>query len=120
MLQAVVDRMSRHSFTLKGGAVALATAALGIAFQHDAPDMAFFGAVLVTAVAALDVYYLRLERAARSLFDKVRGASGPSDFNMNLNAELAEVSGICRTACRPSIWGLYGPLAAALLLAFLL
>ena len=75
MIQSIIDRMGKNSFSLKGWSVGIMIAIYAFAGQN------YNKAVIVTLIPLiifwiLDSYYLMLERKYRRLYD---------DFDMNFN-----------------------------------
>ena len=85
MIQSIIDRMGKNSFSLKGWAVGVMAAIYAFAGQN------FNKAVIVTLIPLiifwiLDSYYLMLERKYRRLYDEVRNKDNNKiDFDMNFN-----------------------------------
>lgn len=85
MIQSVIDRMGKNSFSLKGWAVGVMVAIYAFAGQN------YNKAVIVTLIPLiifwiLDSYYLMLERKYRRLYDEVRKKDNNKiDFDMNFN-----------------------------------
>ena len=85
MIQSIIDRMGKNSFSLKGWSVGVMVAIYAFAGQN------YNKAVIVTLIPLiifwiLDSYYLMLERKYRRLYDEVRNKSNDKiDFDMNSN-----------------------------------
>ncbi len=71
MIQAVIDRMGRNSFLLKGWSISLVAALLGLAVDKANGDFAVIAAGGATVLALLDGYYLAVERRYRDLYNEV-------------------------------------------------
>lgn len=71
MIQAVISRLAGQSTTVKGWSITLTGALLGYGASTATPLLAFIAGYVVMAFAALDGYYLSLERAYRALFTDV-------------------------------------------------
>lgn len=85
MIQSIIDRMGKNSFSLKGWAVGVMVAIYAFAGQN------YNKAVIVTLIPLiifwiLNAYYLMLERKYRRLYDEVRNKNNDKiDFDMNFN-----------------------------------
>lgn len=85
MIQGVIDRMGRNSFSLKEWAVGIMIAVYAFAGESNVK------AVIVTIAPLLvfwfiDTYYLTMERKYRCLYDEVRNKDESAiDFSMNPN-----------------------------------
>jgi hypothetical protein len=71
MIQAVISRLAGQSTTVKGWSITLTGALLGYGASTRTPLIAFVAGYAVIAFAALDGYYLALERGYRSLYTEV-------------------------------------------------
>ena len=85
MIQGIIDRMGRNSFSLKEWSIGIMIAIFAFAGKNT------HKAVIITLIPLivfwfLDAYYLMLERKFRALYDDVRLKDESSiDFNMNFN-----------------------------------
>ena len=83
MIQGIIDRMGRNSFSLKEWSIGIMIAIFAFAGKNT------HKAVIITLIPLivfwfLDAYYLMLERKFRALYDDVRLKDESSiDFNMN-------------------------------------
>ena len=69
LIQGVINRLAGNSFLLKGWSVTL-VAGLSVLARRDTGDSyAWLAAFVVGVFAALDAFYLALERAYRRLYD---------------------------------------------------
>ena len=122
MLQEPICRMSTISAIFKGF---VATIVAGIsAISYSSTNIWILGLSFlpVLVFAVLDIYYLKLERKFRFLFDQVRLDEHEIDFSMKLTNDPVE---IIRTKARtwdciksPSIY-LFYPLMLLVLVAVL-
>lgn len=92
-IQAAITRMASSSFLLKGWAVTLATALLGLNLDQLSISVGATACSAIVLFWGLDAYYLYLERAFRRLYDAVlAGARGPSEpvpvYSMDVRAYL--------------------------------
>lgn len=124
MLQEPICRMSTISAIFKGFA---ATIVAGISvISYTTTNMWILGLSFlpVLAFAILDVYYLKLERKFRFLFDQVRLDKHNVDFSMSLTKDPLEIiSAKARTwDCikSPSIYLFYPLMLSILLVVFVL
>ena len=85
MIQGIIDRMGRNSFSLKEWSIGIMIAIFAFAGKNT------HKAVIITLIPLivfwfLDAYYLMPERKFRALYDDVRLKDESSiDFNMNFN-----------------------------------
>lgn len=119
MLQEPICRMSTISAIFKGFAATIVAGISVISYVSINIWILGLSFLPVLAFAALDVYYLKLERKFRFLFDQVRMDEHEIDFSMKLtNNPLEVISAKARTLdCikSPSIY-LFYPLMMAILI----
>lgn len=86
MIQGIIDRMGRNSFSLKEWSIGIMIAIFAFAGKNT------HKAVIITIISLvvfwfLDAYYLMLERKFRALYDDVRlNDEDRIDFSMNFNS----------------------------------
>lgn len=118
MLQEPICRMSTISAIFKGFAATIVAGISAIAYETTNIWVLGLSFLPVLSFAVLDVYYLKLERKFRFLFDQVRLDKHEIDFSMKLtNDPLDIISAKARTLdCikSPSIY-LFYPLMIAIL-----
>ena len=93
MLQAIISRMARNSFLLKGWNVVLVSAIFALASTESKSALVFLAYLPAVMFWLLDGYFLRQERLFRKLYDKVRATSeNEIDFSMNTAPVDTEVA----------------------------
>jgi hypothetical protein len=113
-LQAAIGRMAGQSFLIKGWAVTLAAAALGLAVK-EGTTFALIGLLPVAIFWLLDAYFLALEHGFRHLFREAverdnRGEAPTFDMTPAHARPLA----ILRCAARPVVFLVHAPLVVTL------
>lgn len=120
ILQEPICRMSTISAIFKGFAATIVAGISAISYASTNIWVLGLSFLPVLAFAVLDVYYLKLERKFRFLFDQVRMDKHEIDFSMKLtNDPLEIISAKARTwDCikSPSIY-LFYPLMLLILVA---
>lgn len=120
MLQEPICRMSTISAIFKGFAATIVASISSISYLSTNTWVLGLSFLPVLAFAVLDVYYLKLERKFRFLYDQVRTDNHEIDFSMKLtNDPLEIISAKARTQdCikSPSIY-LFYPLMLLILIA---
>ena len=120
MLQEPICRMSTISAIFKGFAATIVAGISAISYASTNIWVLGLSFLPVLAFAVLDVYYLKLERKFRFLFEQVRMDKHEIDFSMKLtNDPLENNSAKARTwDCikSPSIY-LFYPLMLLILVA---
>ena len=83
MVQDVISRLAGQSTTVKGWSITVTGALLGYGASTGSAALALIAAWAVVAFAALDAYYLSLERAYRAHYEAaVAGAIADWDLNI--------------------------------------
>jgi hypothetical protein len=123
MLQELICRMSTISAIFKGFAATIVAGISAISYSTTNIWVLGLSFLPVFAFAILDIYYLKLERKSRFLFDQVRLDKHDVDFSMKLTIDPLEIiSAKARTwDCikSPSIY-LFYPLMLLVLAAVLI
>lgn len=123
MLQEPICRMSTISAIFKGFAATIVAGISVISYSTTNIWVLGLSFLPVFAFAILDIYYLKLERKFRFLFDQVRLDKHDIDFSMKLTSDPLEIiSARARTwDCikSPSIY-LFYPLMLLVLAAILI
>lgn len=123
MLQEPICRMSTISAIFKGFAATIVAGISAISYSTTNVWILGLSFLPVLAFAILDVYYLKLERKFRFLFEQVRQDEHDIDFSMKLTTDPLE---IIRAKARtwdciksPSIY-LFYPLMVLILLVVMI
>lgn len=82
MIQATIDRMSTSSAIFKGFAATIVAGVSAISFGDINKWILLLSFTPVLCFLILDVYYLRLERRFRYLYDSVRMGEKEVDFDL--------------------------------------
>lgn len=132
LIQGVIGRLGNDAFVVKGWAVTVVGALLGLAVNSEDSDLALVSVLPTLAFWGLDTYFLRSERLFRALYDQVRtgsdavepffmGATSEPFLSLVSEGENRHITSWWRTALRPTLWILYATLiAAGALVAFLI
>ena len=123
MLQEPICRMSTISAILKGFSATIVAGISAISYASTNILVLGLSFLPVLAFAVLDVYYLKLERKFRFLFNQVRTDKHEIDFSMELTNDPIEIISAKARAwdCikSPSIY-LFYPLMLLILLAVII
>lgn len=124
MLQEPICRMSTISAIFKGFSATIVAGISAISYASTNIWVLGLSFLPVLAFAVLDVYYLKLERKFRFLFDQVRTDKHEIDFSMKLTNDPMEIiSAKARTwDCikSPSIYLFYPLMIAILVIVMIL
>lgn len=91
MLQEPICRMSTISAIFKGFAATIVAGISVISYSTTNVWVLALSFLPVLAFAIMDVYYLKLERKFRFLFDQVRQDKHDIDFSMKLTNDPVEI-----------------------------
>lgn len=91
MLQEPICRMSTISAIFKGFAATIVAGISTISYSTTNLWVLGLSFLPVLAFAIMDIYYLKLERKFRFLFDQVRKDNHAIDFSMDLTSDSAEI-----------------------------
>ena len=119
-IQDVITRMNSNSFSLKGLMITI-VAALGAFFvgNYDQSTAIIYLGIAILLVVIfwfLDSFYLKMERQYRKLYDDA--VEGKADL-YKMNADDYEVC-YCSILFSKTIWPLYIPVLATLIVAIIL
>lgn len=120
MIQEPICRMSTISAIFKGFA---ATIVAGIAaLTYDETNVWILGLSFVPVIvfSFLDIYYLKIEKKYRFLYEQVRVGAHEIDFSMQLTRDnVVAKSRILDCIKSPSIWLFYPIMFAILIIVFI-
>lgn len=71
MIQDVVTRLAGYSATVKNFCITVVAGAIVATYAGNKADLLWIAVIAVILFAALDAYYLALERSFRAFYDKV-------------------------------------------------
>ena len=124
MLQEPICRMSTISAIFKGFAATIVAGISAISYSTINVWILGLSFLPVLAFAVMDIYYLKLERKYRFLFDQVRLDQHDVDFSMKLTNDSLEIlNAKARTwDCikSPSIFLFYPLMLLVLIVVFIL
>ena len=121
MIQSIVERMGRNSFTIKAGTLTLFAALVAATLGIDQWMLSAFGIIPLIILWGLDAFYVRQERLFRCLYDTVRTGS-PSEigsssyFSMDTTQMKSSTKGLLGTMFSRTLPGFYLVLLAGLIL----
>ena len=91
MLQEPICRMSTISAIFKGFAATIVAGISAISYSSTNIWILGLSFLPVLVFSVLDIYYLKLERKFRFLFDQVRSDEHEIDFSMKLTHDPVEI-----------------------------
>ena len=122
LIQEPIGRLSTASSIFKGFTATIVTGTAALSYSDIKLVVLILTFIPILAFAALDLYYLQLERLYRGLYDEVRKGNHPVDFQIvpprdKRFIKLSRAS-IWRCMSSPSIW-LFYPAMFIILIAIL-
>ena len=115
LIQSVVDRQGRNSFSLKGWSVIIVTAILAISFEACGSRLVWLAFVPAFSFWGLDAYYLLQERLFRKLYDAVRSGEKVEPFSMDCSDYISKVDSWLKIAFSVSVLGFHLPIVLVIL-----
>ncbi|MDD3414362.1 MAG: hypothetical protein PHY47_10205 [Lachnospiraceae bacterium] len=103
MIQGNIERMSTSSAIFKGFAATIVAGIATISFQEVSSWILGMSFIPVLSFVLLDLYYLRLERSYRFLYENVRKGKSEDYFSLKLMKMSASEKKISRTRVRDLI-----------------
>lgn len=111
MLQEPIGRMSTISAVFKGFTATIVAGVVTVARSNMNILMILVSFLLILAFAILDIYYLKLERKFRYIFNQVRLDKHDIDFSMQITLNSDEIvlakAGVWECIKSPSIYLFY-------------
>lgn len=121
MIQEPICRMSTTSAIFKGFAASIVAGVAALTYYEVNTLVLGLSFVPVILFFLLDIYYLRLEKKYRYLYEQVRMGIHVVDFSMKLTKDNKAAKSRIVDCCKsPSIWLFYPVLIAILVAVFLL
>mgnify|MGYP000792865242 CR=1 FL=1 len=116
MIQEPIGRMSTASAIFKGFSATIVAGIAALSYGEVNTFILGLSFVPVILFAFLDIYYLRLEKKYRFLYEQVRRDIHEVDFSMELSDDDKEAEArIWDCIKSPSIWLFYPAMIAILL-----
>lgn len=91
MIQEPICRMSTMSAIFKGFSATIVAGISAISYSTVNIYILLLSFFPILAFVAIDIYYLKLERKFRFLFEQVRTGTHPIDFSMELTKDPGEI-----------------------------
>lgn len=82
MIQNIIDRMSTTSSIIKGFCATIVSGIFAISFTDISKWILLLIVIPILCFLILDIYYLRLEKCFRALYNAVRGGEKEVDFDL--------------------------------------
>ncbi|MBN1180339.1 MAG: hypothetical protein JXD18_14090 [Anaerolineae bacterium] len=121
MIQEIINRMARNSFSVKEWSVILVSALFALAAGDSNPQFVYLAYFPAAAFWFLDGYYLWQERLYRKLYDEVRKLGESSiDFSMDTSSVTDEKAPWLIATFSITLWLFHGSIIIAIILVCLL
>lgn len=121
MIEAIVERMAKNCFQLKGWAMTLVAAVVALASQSSDKRFIILAFIPIIGFWILDAFYLQTERRYNLLYKNV-AAKEDDEIDFNLDARMAtgtslEMERLCFFKCFFSVTEIcfYGVVGLALI-----
>jgi hypothetical protein len=106
IIQGAINRLAGNSSAFKGWMVTIISALLGVAINNSKPLLALLAMYAILVLAALDGYYLALERSYRELYKTAAEDPGQEQWSMAIAS--VGLGRVLAAFASPSIWLFYG------------
>lgn len=124
LIQEPIGRLSTASSVFKGFAATIVTGIAALSYADIGLPLLILSFVPIVAFAALDIYYLRLEKCYRGLYNDVLCGQHEVNFSIAFpkDADFIKRSkaSILNCILSPSIWLFYPAMFAVLLVVCIL
>ena len=124
LIQEPVGRLSTASSVFKGFAATIVTGIAALSYGDISLKLLILSFVPIIAFAALDIYYLRLEKRYRGLYNDVLSGEHKIDFSISLPKEKDAIkrahASILNCILSPSIWLFYPAMFLVLIIVCIL
>lgn len=121
MIQEPIGRMSTASAIFKGFAATIVSGIAALSYRDLNSIVLALSFVPVLLFAMLDIYYLKLEKKYRFLFNQVRSGEHPIDFSMELTKDNTAAKSRIRDCFKsPSVWLFYPAMIGILIVVYVL
>jgi hypothetical protein len=123
MIENIVNKMGSNAFMLKGWTVTLVVGIFALSGKETNSSFLYIAYIPIVLFWILDIYYLRLERIYKEIYNIVRRKSDDNiDFDMKRDSYVWKCNRTSILSCikSPSIWLFYLLLALVVLLFILL
>lgn len=119
IIQEPICRMSTISAIFKGFAATIVAGISALSYCEVNVWVLGLSFIPLLLFAALDIYYLKLEKKYRYLYNQVRKGKHEIDFSLELSKDdKATKSRVCDCIKSPSIWLFYPVLIIILAVVF--
>ena len=121
MIEAIIERMAKNCFQLKGWAMTLVALVGALASQGSDKKFMLFAFIPIIGFCLLDAFYLQQERRYRLLYKNVVDKNEDDiDFNLDTSQVIGTDEeivhlGFCKCLFSPSVFWFYGVIAIAML-----
>ena len=120
MIQAVITRMARNSFLIKGWSVTLVAALFALAAADTNESFVYLAYFPAFMFWALDAYFLRQERLLRKVYDHARELEpGQVDFSMNTQPFEDKVASTWHVGWSPTLRFFHGTIVVTVVVVML-
>lgn len=124
MLQEPISRLSTASSVFKGFAATIVTGIAALSYNDISLSLLIISFIPIIAFFALDIYYLRLEKRYRGLYQDVLIGKHCVDYSLKLPKDHDSIvdakATIFHCIISPSIWLFYPAMFSVLIIVCIL
>ena len=124
LIQEPIGRLSTASSVFKGFAATIVTGIAALSYAEIGLPLLILSFIPILAFAALDIYYLRLEKCYRGLYNDVLNGEHEVDFSIAIPHDRAFIerakASVINCMASPSIWLFYPAMFLVLIIVCVL
>ena len=124
MIQEPISRLSTASSVFKGFAATIVTGIAALSYSDISTKLLVLSFVPILSFAALDIYYLRLEKRYRGFYNDILSGKHEVDYSITLPKEKESIkrakASIWNCILSPSVWLFYPAMFVVLIIVCVL
>ncbi len=124
MIQEPISRLSTASSVFKGFAATIVTGIAALSYSDISTKLLVLSFVPILSFAALDIYYLRLEKRYRGFYNDILSGKHEVDYSITLPKDKESIkrakASIWNCILSPSVWLFYPAMFVVLIIVCVL
>lgn len=124
MIQEPISRLSTASSVFKGFAATIVTGIAALSYSTISTKLLVLSFIPILSFAALDIYYLRLEKQYRGLYNDILSGKHEVDYSISLPKDKESIkrakASVWNCILSPSIWLFYPAMFVVLIIVCIL
>ena len=124
MIQEPISRLSTASSVFKGFAATIVTGIAALSYSTISTKLLVLSFIPILSFAALDIYYLSLEKQYRGLYNDILSGKHEVDYSISLPKDKESIkrakASVWNCILSPSIWLFYPAMFVVLIIVCIL